>query len=300
MPTHTTTDGDRVVIAKYLVEAHGKERQLETALQAQILIAQRPELEDALTDHLEVTRRQIDAIERRLSEIGQEESRLPGVAAAEAVAAMVGTVANKGLALAKGPIQVLRGTSLPDNELRNMRDCYWNEAEEIAHYHVIETVAGQLGDTETVALARKHRKEEEEMQQTLESLFPEVVRAVVEMEVPESARDIERKASNGRSASSSSSSTTRASTGSRSSAKSKPAASRAKSKARSTASKASSTASKASSTASKASSTASKTTSTASKSASGASKSTNGASKNGSDSTKSTATAGAGSGSGSN
>ncbi|MDO9353845.1 MAG: DUF892 family protein [Solirubrobacteraceae bacterium] len=180
---HATTDKDRSVIAKYVLEAHGKERQLETALQAQIAGAKLPELQTALVDHLEVTRRQIKDLESRLSELGEDTGGLPGPAkVVEAAAGLASTVANKSLAAAKGPVQLLRGTSPADNELRNVRDCYWNEAEEIAHYRVIETIATQLGDTPTARLARKHREEEEAMQATLEELLPTITRIVAETE----------------------------------------------------------------------------------------------------------------------
>ncbi|MDQ8046226.1 MAG: DUF892 family protein [Solirubrobacteraceae bacterium] len=183
MTTHQTTDRDRVVLAKYLHEAHGKEQQLETALKSQIALAQRPGFEHALHEHLMVTQDQIVALEQRLYELDDLiEHRPPGLAAAEAVVGLVGTVANKSLAIAKAPLLALRGTSQPDNELRTLRDCYWNEAEEIAHYRVIETLAEQVGDHETAELARKHRAEEEAMQTTLEGLLPSLVREVVATE----------------------------------------------------------------------------------------------------------------------
>lgn len=185
MPTHETTDRDRAIIAKYLLEAHGKERQLETALQAQIAVARRPGLDHALRDHLEVTRKQVRAIEQRLSELGADTST-PGLPLAGTVIGLVSTVANKGLALAKGPLVVLRGTSPADRELRAMRDCYWNEAEEIAHYRVIEAVAEQLGDKETAELARRHREEEVRMQVALEGQLPAAVRELVAEETPAS------------------------------------------------------------------------------------------------------------------
>jgi ferritin-like metal-binding protein YciE len=196
---HKTTPQDRSVIAKYVLEAHGKERQLETALQAQIAGAKSPAVEAALTDHLGVTRRQIKALEKRLGELGEDESSLPGAAAVEAGAGIVSTVANKTIALAKGPVQLLRGTSPADNEVRNLRDCYWNEAEEIAHYRVIEALAGHLGDTPTVRLARRHREEEEAMQGTLNELISDATRVVAETEAtlpprPASARPSAKKA----------------------------------------------------------------------------------------------------------
>lgn len=170
---------DQAVTAKYLLEALGKERQLETVLQAQIGIASHPSAKHALSQHLAVTRRQVEALEERLDELGEHghDGRLSGVAGA--ATGLVSTLANKGLALAKGPLHAIRGTSPADNELRNLRDCYWNEAEEIAHYHVIETVAQQLGDHKTAELAARHRAEEEQMQRTLEGLLPGLVREVV-------------------------------------------------------------------------------------------------------------------------
>lgn len=182
MPKDPLTDRDRLVLSKYLIEAGSKERQLETALQGQIALARSPLLEHALTDHLAVTRRQIQAIDRRVAALGADTEGIPGLEFAEGVVEFAFGIANKGLALAKLPLQALRGTSPADNELRAARDCYWNEAEEIAHYRVIETVAAQLGDRETAELAEKHRKEEEEMQQHLEGLLAGLVRSVVEAE----------------------------------------------------------------------------------------------------------------------
>jgi rubrerythrin len=97
------------------------------------------------------------------------------------------------MAAAKGPLQAMRGSSEADNDLRNVRDCLWNEAEEIAHYDVIEAVATELGDKETAKLARTYRREEERMQKLLAREIPKLVKAVVKEEVPAK----ERRASNG-------------------------------------------------------------------------------------------------------
>lgn len=180
--TDVLTNQDRLVLGKYLIEAGSKERQLETALQGQIALAQSPLLRHALQDHLVVTRRQIGAIDARVAELGAEDDTWFGVATAEKVVELALGAANRGMSLAKLPLQALRGTSPADNQLRCVRDCYWNEAEEIAHYRVIETVAAQLGDTETAKLAERHRQEEEEMQRHLEGLLPALVRKVVAQE----------------------------------------------------------------------------------------------------------------------
>lgn len=179
------------LIAKYLNEAYGKEQQLETALQAQIAIADRKQLKDGLREHLKVTKAQSRALKKRIKQLGSEASTgpgLPGPAIVGEVASAATAVANKAAAVAKGPAQALRGTSPADNDLRLVRDGLWNEAEEIAHYLVIETAAEALGDSETAKLARAHRREEEKMQTLLERQVKPLITAVVRSEVPTAER----------------------------------------------------------------------------------------------------------------
>ena len=187
----STTPARDAVLVKYLNEAYGKEEQLQTALKAQIALAQRPTLKRALTDHLKVTKAQSRALKARIKALGGTAVSgpdLPGPDAVTEVATTAAAVANKAIATAKGPIQVLRGTSPGDNQLRNVRDCYWNEAEEIAHYNVIEAAAEALGDKETAQLARRHRREEEKMQNFLAREIPKIVKDVMKEEVPKEER----------------------------------------------------------------------------------------------------------------
>jgi ferritin-like metal-binding protein YciE len=159
------------VLVKYLNEAYGKEQQLETALKAQIALAQRPQLKKGLQEHLKVTKAQSRGLKKRIKELGGEATAgmdLPGPHLVSDVATAGASVVNKAMATAKGPVQALRGTSPADNQLRQIRDCLWNEAEEIAHYHVIEATAEALDDKETAKLARTYRGEEEKMQRLLE------------------------------------------------------------------------------------------------------------------------------------
>lgn len=180
------TDRDRLVLGKALIEAQGKEQQLQVALQAQIAGAQTPAIRDLLVGHLAVTDRQVAALAERIDAVGGG-APLAGRMLA-GIGASVVAIANHGLALAKGPLVLLRGTSGADSQLRDLRDCYWNEAEEIAHYRVLEALAEELGDRATAELARRHRAEEEEMQQALEELIPVQVTALVEREAPPAHR----------------------------------------------------------------------------------------------------------------
>ena len=176
------------VIVKYLNEAYGKEKQLETALTAQIALAKRPQLKKGLQDHLKVTKAQSKGLAQRMKQLGGKADASSDLPGPEALTGAVANVANRAIAGAKGPIQALRGTSEADNELRNVRDCLWNEAEEIAHYDVIETVAGELGDRDTVKLARTYRRQEEAMQKLLQRQLAPLVKAIVREEVPTQER----------------------------------------------------------------------------------------------------------------
>lgn len=179
------------VLVKYLNGAYGKEKQLETALVAQIALAKRPAFKKGLQEHLKVTKRQSKALSKRIRELGGAADAgpdLPGPDAISDAATAATNLANRAVAAAKGPAQALRGTSEADNELRNVRDCYWNEAEEIAHYEVIESVATELGDRDTARLAKAHRRDEEKMQRLLERQIGPLVKAVIREEVPASER----------------------------------------------------------------------------------------------------------------
>ena len=49
------TTARELKLIQYLNEAYGKEKQLETTLQAQIKLVKRPQLKKGLQDHLKVT-----------------------------------------------------------------------------------------------------------------------------------------------------------------------------------------------------------------------------------------------------
>lgn len=226
----STTPVSDALLVKYLNEAYGKEKQLETALAAQIALAVRPQLKKGLQEHLKVTKAQSRGLAKRMKELGGKASTDPDIPGPDVVAGAAGAaanVANRAIAAAKAPVQALRGTSPADNDLRNVRDCLWNEAEEIAHYIVIEATADALKDSETAKLARTYRKEEEKMQRLLERQVPAIVKEVIKEEVPTSERPTARRASSSRRGSASSRSSSKPAV-SRSSS-SKPASSRSSS-----------------------------------------------------------------------
>jgi rubrerythrin len=86
-----------------------------------------------------------------------------------------------------------------EKQLKNAKTEYANEAEEIAMYTAIESLADALSDDETVKLARRIRRDEQRMGTYLEKLIPSLTKAVVQEEIPAA----ERRPANGRRAASS-------------------------------------------------------------------------------------------------
>src|SRR4051812_11697698 len=188
----TETPARDAVLVKYLHGAFGKETQLEQNLTVLIARAQNQKsLKKGLQDHLRVTKNQARGLQQRIKALGGKaeiSADLPGPDRITEAASAVTNVANRAVAMAKGPVQLLRGTGEADNMLRNVRDAFWNEAEEIAHYNVIETVADKLNDKETVRLAKQFRREEEKMQTFLQRELNKLVTQVVRDEVPAGER----------------------------------------------------------------------------------------------------------------
>ena len=184
------TTARELKLIQYLNEAYGKEKQLETVLQAQIKLMQKPTIKKRLREHLTETKAQARGLEKRIKQLGgkADAQNIPGPDLAGEAVGAVTSVANKAMAAAKGPGQALRGTSPSDNQLRNLRDAFWNEAEEIAHYDLIEALAEELSDKDTAKLAREFRRQEEKMQTFIKKQIPMLVREVVKNEVPKAER----------------------------------------------------------------------------------------------------------------
>ena len=180
-------------LIQYLNEAYGKEKELETALQAHIKMAKRPPYKKRLQEHLKETKAQAKGLEKRIKALGGKAERsapvpVVGPEAAVEAAGAVTAAATKAVAAAKGPLHALRGTGEAEKQLKNAKDELWNEYEEIGNYTAIEALAEALNDDETVKLAREYRRQEERMATYLLKLIPTLTRAVVTEEIPAADR----------------------------------------------------------------------------------------------------------------
>jgi len=134
----------------------------------------RPPYKKRLQQHLTETRQHARQVERRIKQLG---SAVPD--AAIETTTTFSSVFGKALALAQGPLDALRGTSESEKLLKNAKDEYVEEAAEIAAYTAIETLAAEVGDTETAKLARTIRRDEERMAAFLQKQIPTLTKAVV-------------------------------------------------------------------------------------------------------------------------
>jgi ferritin-like metal-binding protein YciE len=173
-------------LIQYLNEAYGTEKRLETALEAHIAMTTRAPYKKRLQQHLQETKRHARELERRIKQLG-------GTDGLAEIAQRAQTAAQKALALAQGPMHMVRGTGEQEILLKNARTEYQSEAEEIAHYTAIEALAAAVGDKETEQLARAIRREEERMAGFLQRLIPQLSKSVAVAEIPAAERNGSRR-----------------------------------------------------------------------------------------------------------
>ena len=274
-------------LIQYLNEAFGKEKELETALQAHIAMTTKGTYRKRLQDHLKETKGHAREVQRRIKQLGGKAEAGPISSGPDVIAeAATGltSVASKAVAAAQGPIHALRGTGEAEKMLKNARTEFHNEFEEIGFYTSIESLAETVGDKDTAKLARGIRREEERMAKFLAKQIEQLAKAVAREEIPAAERNggsSRRRSSSRRSSSSSRSS----SNGSSSSSRSKSGSTRAKSS--SSRAKSSSSRAKSGSTRAKSSSSRAKSSSTRAKSSSSRAKSGSTRAKSGSTRAKS-------------
>lgn len=164
-------------LIQYLNEAHATELALVSTLGAHISMTPRGSYRDLLERHLDETRGQAERLERRLADLGAGRSLVhSGVGV---VQSLIGQV----LSLAKGPLDLLRGSGGEEKLLKNAKDECATEALEIATYDGLEQVALELGDELTAEMAAEHRAQEEAMLANLRALIPGLARDAVAADV---------------------------------------------------------------------------------------------------------------------
>jgi ferritin-like metal-binding protein YciE len=162
-------------LVQYLNEAYGKEKELETSLEAHIAMTTKAPYKKRLKQHLKETKGHAKQLERRIKKLGGGGHAIQ-------------TVVAKATAAAKGPLHAVRGSGEQEKMLKNAKTEYFNEHEEISTYLAIEVFAEKVSDKETAKLARDIRREEERMAKFLEGQIKALSGAVASAEVPAAQR----------------------------------------------------------------------------------------------------------------
>lgn len=174
---NSTEKRARSRIVKLLDEALATEKAMERELSSQIAMTPAGPYRTAVERHLRETRGQSDRIEERLDELdgspGLLDSgwRLAEITVAQAVA------------MARAPIEVLRGSSAEEKVLKNARDSAAAEAREIALYRSVADFAERAGDRKTANMAREICDQEERMLDRVLSEIDGLTRQVFDSEV---------------------------------------------------------------------------------------------------------------------
>jgi ferritin-like metal-binding protein YciE len=173
-------------LVQFLNEAYAKEKQLETSLEAHLDATTRDDYLKRLKDHLKETKSHATQVARRIKQLGgnPETVSLPGPDGLGKMAENVAEKLGKAKAAAQDPLHRVRGSGEQARMLHNARAEYADEAQEIATYTVIDSLATTVGDKATAKLARSILRDEERMQKFLAGLIPELTAGVAHDEIP--------------------------------------------------------------------------------------------------------------------
>jgi len=173
-------------LVQYLNEAYGKEKELETSLEVHIAMTTKAPYKKRLKQHLKETKSHATQVARRIKQLGgnPETVSVPGPDGLGKMAENVAGRFERAKAAAQGPLQAVRGAGEQEKMLHNARTEYADEAQEIATYMVIDSLASTVGDKQTAKLARDILRDEERMQKFLADLLPELTAGVAHDEIP--------------------------------------------------------------------------------------------------------------------
>jgi len=168
------TDRDTKLV-QWLNEAYAKELELEVSLNAHIALTLKVSYRKRLQQHLKETREHKRSVGKQIKSLGGVPAAGSDVAG---VAVAIGEAAGKTVAAVKGQFGLARAlvTEQADTHLRNAQEELSEEQVEIAIYTRIETFAVEVGDRDTAQLAKRIRREEEQMAEYLSAELQRLVR----------------------------------------------------------------------------------------------------------------------------
>lgn len=173
-------DPARQKIVQYLNEAHATEMALVRVLQSQIAMTPRGAYRNGLEKHLGETQDHARRVQERLGQLGEGGD---GGSPVQFLTGIAEALVGQAVALAKTPLDIVRGTGGEEKVLKNARDAAATEALEIATYTSIERIAREAGDETTAKLAADILRDEQKMLDLVLREIPKLTDAVFRAEV---------------------------------------------------------------------------------------------------------------------
>lgn len=164
-------------IVQYLYEAHAAEQSLVSVLRSQIAMTPRGSYRNGLESHLKQTHEHASRVQRRLDELQH------GFNPVQAGIGLIEGAVGQALALGKAPLDLLRGSGGEEKVLKNAKDACATEALEIATYTAIERLASAVGDSDTEALAKSIKADEQKMLDLILEEIPKLTDALVQADI---------------------------------------------------------------------------------------------------------------------
>jgi ferritin-like metal-binding protein YciE len=164
-------------VVQYLREAKATEDALVRVLQSQIAMTPSGEYRSALEHHLDQTRDHSRRVGDRIRELAGRRGPV------DLAVGLTQEAAGQAIALAKTPLDLVRGHGGEEKVLKNAKDAAATETLEIATYAAIERLARAVGDERTEALAQSIRADEEDMLARVLRQIPQLTEAVVRAEL---------------------------------------------------------------------------------------------------------------------
>ncbi len=196
-----STNGNSKLV-EYLSKATEKEREIESALAAQIVMATRPGYQRRLESYLEETKVRVERLEQRISEVGGRKPAAAASGAGKQAKDAARTVADRAQTLAKGSVDAMRTDQEAGKLLENARLQFAGASEQVGNYRVVRSLAKVAGDRPTAKLAKGFRRQHEDLGEYVSGVIPKLSKAAAKAEAKGASSSKRSTGARGRSSSS--------------------------------------------------------------------------------------------------
>jgi ferritin-like metal-binding protein YciE len=152
--------GDQLndLVVTHLQDAYAMEQNVLKMLDSMISTTNDPQMKGGLEQHRAETVEHANRVEQRLRELGEGTSMTKNAGA-----------------MMTGWMKMIPDMMRDEKATKNLRDGFVTEHLEIAGYELLERIANRAGDSQTAAVARRNKQDEEQMARRLNEFWDRAV-----------------------------------------------------------------------------------------------------------------------------